>query len=105
MTKTNAIRINPRDNVVVVIESVTKGRDVTFEENGNHRTIVAAENVPGFHKLASEPIGADREIIKYGERIGYATADIAAGEHVHIHNVVSKLADEEENRSSQGDEI
>lgn len=26
-------------------------------------------------------------VIKYGEHIGIAVADIKAGEHVHIHNV------------------
>ena len=26
-------------------------------------------------------------MIKYGERMGIATADIEPGEHVHVHNV------------------
>ena len=29
------------------------------------------------------------QIVKYGEPVGIATADIAPGEHVHVHNVVS----------------
>ena len=30
----------------------------------------------------------DDGIIKYGERMGHATAAIAVGEHVHTHNVL-----------------
>jgi hypothetical protein len=29
-------------------------------------------------------------VVKYGQRIGVAGADIAAGAHVHVHNVVSE---------------
>ncbi len=41
------------------------------------------------HKIALQPIEEGELIIKHGHPIGRATAAIAAGEHVHVHNVVS----------------
>ena len=43
---------------------------------------------PG-HKFALHDIRKGEHIIKYGEVIGAATADIAQGEHVHLHNTKS----------------
>ena len=45
------------------------------------------------HKYALRPIKAGENVIKYGMPIGHATADIAAGEHVHVHNVATNLGD------------
>jgi altronate dehydratase small subunit len=41
------------------------------------------------HKFAIRAIGRGEAIIKYGEPIGLATQDIAAGRHVHVHNLES----------------
>ena len=41
------------------------------------------------HKVARFPIFSGDKIIKYGAPIGVATADIAAGAHVHVHNIRS----------------
>lgn len=41
------------------------------------------------HKLAFRSIAAGDKILKYGASIGSATRDIAAGEHVHLHNMKS----------------
>ena len=41
------------------------------------------------HKIAAEAIAAGTKIVKYGAPIGSATRDIAAGEHVHTHNLKS----------------
>ena len=38
-------------------------------------------------RLPSKPIGTGRAVVKYGQVIGYASAPIAAGDHVHTHNV------------------
>jgi arabinonate dehydratase len=40
------------------------------------------------HKLARHPITAGEPVVKLGEIIGSASADIATGEHVHTHNLV-----------------
>ncbi len=41
------------------------------------------------HKLAAAAIPAGAKIVKYGAPIGSATRAIAAGEHVHTHNLKS----------------
>lgn len=46
------------------------------------------------HKYALAAIPAGQPVIKYGLPIGRAAAAIAAGEHVHTHNLVTALAGE-----------
>ena len=41
------------------------------------------------HKIALVPLAAGEQIVKWGAPIGSATQDIAAGEHVHLHNMKS----------------
>lgn len=81
----SAIRLSPLDNIVVLSRSVEAG--TTIEIDG-HRILVAAPLGLG-HKLALGPIAAGDKILKYGVSIGSATRDIAAGEHVHLHNMRS----------------
>ena len=45
------------------------------------------------HKYALRAIAAGENVIKYGMPIGHATKTIAAGEHVHVHNVKTNLGD------------
>lgn len=49
------------------------------------------EQIPAGHKYALRSISKGEYVIKYGEIIGRATADIAEGEWVHTHNVKSHL--------------
>ncbi len=48
---------------------------------------VAGGAAPVGHKVARHAIEAGAPVRKYGHVIGYASADIAAGEHVHTHNL------------------
>ena len=50
-------------------------------------------NLADGHKYALCDIKKGENIIKYGNPIGHATADIKAGEHVHTHNVATNLSD------------
>lgn len=63
----DVVKINERDNVGVDIESG--------------------------HKYALNAIKNGDDVIKYGYPIGVATSDIEAGDHVHSHNIKSKLGD------------
>ena len=49
-------------------------------------------NIEDGHKYAARDIQAGENIIKYGQPIGHATADIKKGEHVHTHNVKTNLS-------------
>jgi len=53
--------------------------------------------VPKGHKLALRAVRAGEAVIKFGQPIGHASSDIAAGEHVHTHNlaVVDRSAEAE----------
>lgn len=44
------------------------------------------------HKYALSKINKGQDVIKYGFPIGVATCDIEIGEHVHTHNVKTKLS-------------
>jgi altronate dehydratase len=43
--------------------------------------------VPRGHKIAARAIAKGEEVIRYGQIIGQATEDIAAGAHIHSHNL------------------
>jgi altronate hydrolase len=47
----------------------------------------ATQPIPKGHKVAIAPIAAGAPVRKLGQIIGVATTPIAAGEHVHVHNV------------------
>ena len=59
------------------------------------------EPIPAGHKLALIDIPAGAEVVKYGVRIGLATADIPRGGWVHLH-VMRSAYDE---RSSHLDAV
>lgn len=49
-------------------------------------------NIENGHKYAVCDIEKGSDVIKYGEAIGIATQDIKKGEHVHTHNLKTKLS-------------
>lgn len=82
MTSPNStIRLNPNDNVVVARHRIAAGTELARE---GVRTLV---DIPAGHKIATRPIPRGEAVRKYGQIIGFASADIAPGEHVHTHNV------------------
>ena len=85
----NALKIHAKDNVVVVIEPVAAGEEITFRAGEEACSLVARAAVPIYHKAAAAPIAAGQPVVKYGEHIGVAACDIAPGDYVHTHNIVS----------------
>jgi altronate dehydratase len=81
----SALVISPRDNVATALESLEAGRALV----AGGATVVVVEPIPRGHKVALRPIRAGDAVVKYGSPIGTATADIASGAHVHIHNLAS----------------
>ncbi len=51
-------------------------------------------NLENGHKYALCDIKCGEDVIKYGNPIGHATADIKRGEHIHTHNMKTNLAGE-----------
>ena len=81
----NVIIIDPQDNVAVAVEPIRKGEAV--EARSGPLGVTAREDVTIYHKIAIRPIAKGEPVVKYGEHIGLAKTDIAAGSHVHTHNV------------------
>ena len=78
------IKINPKDNVAVALTDLSKGC--------NYLGVTLLQDVAKGHKFALENVSKGQNVIKYGAPIGCATQNIAAGEHVHTHNVATNLS-------------
>ena len=79
------IQLHPADNVGVLLQDMKQGDVLDFK--GQRLTL---QSDIGFgHKVALTPIGQGEHVLKYGLPIGSATRDIAAGEHVHVQNIIS----------------
>ena len=85
MSAPPALVITARDNVATALEALEPGQVL----NLNGQRVTVAEATPRGHKIALRLIRAGEAVLKYGSSIGTATADIAAGAHVHTHNVAS----------------
>lgn len=77
------------DSVGVAVDAIEPGDDTEGHVQGSGSTIkvTAGASVPYGHKIAVVDISEGSSVIKYGERIGTATAPISAGDHVHTHNL------------------
>lgn len=86
-----ALHVNPKDNVATIFANgITDGTEVEIrDKSGESTRAVVIGDVPYGHKIAVRDIAKGELIIKYGEEIGIATADIRRGEYVHVHNLDS----------------
>lgn len=57
--------------------------------------VTVKTSVPRGHKVCVVPVAEGEAVRKYGQTIGYATCDIAVGEHVHTENVAFRGVDAE----------
>jgi len=78
-----AVLLRPSDDVAVARE-VISGATLALPDGSELRVVDTIR--PG-HKFAVRAIPADAPVRKYGQTIGFATEDIPAGAHVHVHNV------------------
>jgi len=88
--RSNALRVNEKDNVAVATEPIKEASPVIV---GGVRLFEAREDIPLGHKIALVPIARGGRVIRYGEPIVEATRDIAQGEWVHVHNTRPILGD------------
>jgi altronate dehydratase small subunit len=85
MNDTRLLLLDERDNVFVARARIRAGEVIEME----NRKIAVPSELPIGHKLARRAIPVGATVIKYGAPIGSAIADIALGEHTHVHNVKS----------------
>ena len=74
----DSVRLDPSDNVVTATRALAADAEV--------EGIATAGLVPSGHKVATMAIAQGEAVRKYAQVIGYASQDIAAGDHVHTHN-------------------
>ncbi|PLK25737.1 UxaA family hydrolase [Novosphingobium sp. TH158] len=79
-------RIHPADSVAVALRPIEAGEVV--------EGLTMLDAIAQGHKVALAAIAAGSPVVKYGQPIGLAARPIAAGEHVHSHNLQTALAGE-----------
>jgi altronate hydrolase len=82
-TDTQVLQIDPRDHVATALVALAPGDHVLGVD--------VLDEIPAGHKLALRAVKSGDPVLKYGWSIGHATTDIAAGRHVHSHNLGTSL--------------
>jgi altronate hydrolase len=77
------IVLRPEDDVAVAKAELVVG---TVLEDGHTAITVRQEVKPG-HKVARRAVRKGEPVRRYGQVIGFATQDIAVGDHVHTQNL------------------
>lgn len=76
------------DDVGTALRALAAGEVVPYRPPGGAAgTVVVRQEIPFGHKVALREIPAGAHVHKYGAVIGQATDAIAAGQHVHVHNL------------------
>ncbi len=78
-----AVVLRPEDDVAIAKAELPAGLVL---EDGGDLIEVRSDVHPG-HKVARRAIRKGEPVRRYGQVIGYATADILAGDHVHTQNL------------------
>ncbi len=73
--------LHPGDSVGILTSPATAG---TYLPEAGAQVL---DDIPAGHKVALADLPAGSQVRKYGQVIGVATRDIAAGQHVHTHNL------------------
>ncbi|MGH6926271.1 MAG: UxaA family hydrolase [Propylenella sp.] len=87
--KRRFVRLHPDDNVVIAVAALPTGTELAGEG------VTVARAIPSGHKAATREIPSGSPVIKFGQIIGYATEDIPAGAHVHVHNCAMGAHDQD----------
>lgn len=77
------IRLAGIDDVVTAAQPIPAGAVV----DGGGFAVTVLGDIPQAHKIAVRDLPLGAPVRKYGEVIGVTTAAVAAGEHVHTHNL------------------
>ena len=81
------VRLDASDNVVTATRALEAGTPV--------EDTTTTGLIPSGHKIATAAIPKGAEIRKYAQLIGYASEDIAPGDHVHTQNTDFRNTDQE----------
>jgi len=81
----DVIFLHPADNVCVAARDLPKGVVVSAGDS----SVELCEAVRMGHKIALAPLSAGQQVVKYGQIIGFTTADVAPGSWIHTHNLTA----------------
>lgn len=81
MTALPLIRLHASDDVLIATQQLLPGYRFDPEQ------LLVRDLVPAGHKVAARDLAAGAPVRRYSQIIGFATVDIAAGQHVHSHNL------------------
>ncbi len=88
MNKSNFIKINPADNVVVCLNPLKKGESIEID----NKIIEVLRDIPAGHKMLVDDAPEGTNIIKYGYPIGRSRENLKAGQWINENNLKTNLA-------------
>ena len=86
----DAVQIARGDHVAVALRDLSG--TVRVRQGDEILAITLGDPIPLGHKFALSDLPEGSEVLKYGAPIGRLTRPVAAGEHVHVHNLKSQRA-------------
>lgn len=88
----DALVLHPDDDVAVALRDIAAGARACVRRREEVLDLRPSEPIALGHKFALRALAPGEPVRKYGATIGAATRAIAAGDHVHVHNLVSLRA-------------
>jgi altronate hydrolase len=79
----SVILLHAGDSVAIARVGIPAGQTLRIKGNA----VTSRAPIPAGHKMAIHAIAAGEAVYRYGNVIGFATVPIAAGEHIHVHNL------------------
>ncbi|AIO70014.1 UxaA family hydrolase [Burkholderia oklahomensis] len=85
VTDARLLLLSPDDNCLIAAARLDAGQRVLIDGE----PVVLARTIELGHKVARAPLSANDKVLRYGAAIGHVIRDVARGEHLHTHNLVS----------------
>ncbi len=77
----SALRLNAQDDVLIATRELAPGTILP------ESALATRDRIPAGHKVAVRDLDIGAAVRRYNQIIGFATRPIAAGDHVHLHNL------------------
>jgi altronate hydrolase len=77
------LKVNPKDNVLVALQNLSKGDKIEFEG----LSIVLQEDIPAKHKFYMQALTNGTPVMMYGVLVGKVTMDVLAGVRMSTENL------------------
>jgi altronate hydrolase len=85
----SVLQLDPRDNVLVALVPLPKGRQIQFSGN----TYILLSDIPAKQKFVTRDLGAGDQVIMYGGLVGTASEPIRRGDLLSTRNIRHAASD------------